>query len=73
MPRHSAGIGRGRTVGGPAFGVHPPGQLRITSTIIREYEADGSFHILSDRGEIELIDNAQDPYAADPISVVRLP
>jgi hypothetical protein len=28
---------------------------------------------LSDRGEIELIDNAQDPYAADPVSVVRLP
>ena len=44
-----------------------------TTTIIREYGADGSFHILSDRGEIELIDNAQDPYAADPISVVRLP
>jgi hypothetical protein len=44
-----------------------------TTTIIREYRADGSFHILSDRGEIELIDNAQDPYAADPVSVVRLP
>jgi hypothetical protein len=44
-----------------------------TTTIIREYAADGSFHILSDRGEIELIDNAQDPYAPDPISVVRLP
>jgi hypothetical protein len=44
-----------------------------TTTIIREYGADGSFHILSDRGEIELIDNAQDPYAADPVSVVRLP
>jgi hypothetical protein len=44
-----------------------------TTTIIREYGADGSFHILSDRGEIELIDNAQDPYAPDPISVVRLP
>jgi hypothetical protein len=43
------------------------------TTIIREYGADGSFHILSDRGEIELIDNAQDPYAADPVSVVRLP
>lgn len=44
-----------------------------TTTIVREYAADGSFHILSDRGEIELIDNAQDPYAPDPISVVRLP
>jgi hypothetical protein len=44
-----------------------------TTTIIREYAADGSFHILSDRGEIELIDNARDPYAPDPVSVVRLP
>jgi hypothetical protein len=44
-----------------------------STTIIREYSADGSFHILSDRAEIELIDNAQDPYAPDPISVVRLP
>jgi hypothetical protein len=44
-----------------------------TTTIVREYGADGSFQILSDRGEIELIDNAQNPYAPDPISVVRLP
>ena len=44
-----------------------------TSTIIREYRADGSYHIMSDRGEIELVDNAGDPYAADPVSVVRLP
>ena len=44
-----------------------------TTTIIREYQADGSFLILSDRCEIELIDNAQNPYAADPVSVVRLP
>lgn len=29
-----------------------------TSTIIREHRADGSYHIMSDRGEIELIDNA---------------
>jgi hypothetical protein len=29
--------------------------------------------VMSDRGEIELIDNAHDPYAADPVSVVRLP
>jgi hypothetical protein len=41
--------------------------------IIREYSADGSFHIMSDRAEIELIDNAQDPHAPDPISLVRLP
>ena len=26
-----------------------------TSTIIREYRADGSYHIMSDRGEIELM------------------
>jgi hypothetical protein len=44
-----------------------------TTTIIREYRADGSLHILSDRGEIEITDNAQDPYAPDPVSVVRLP
>jgi hypothetical protein len=41
--------------------------------IIREYRADGSFHIMSDRGEIELVDNARDPCAPDPISLVRLP
>lgn len=41
--------------------------------IIREYRADGSLHIMSDRGEIELIDNAQNPYASDPVSVVKLP
>jgi hypothetical protein len=44
-----------------------------TTTVIREYRADGSLHILSDRGEIEITDNAQDPYAPDPVSVVRLP
>jgi hypothetical protein len=44
-----------------------------THTVIREYRADGSYHILSDRGEIELIDNAANPYAPDPVSVVRLP
>ena len=44
-----------------------------STTIIRQYVADGSFHILSDRGEIELVDNASDPYAASPISVVRVP
>jgi hypothetical protein len=44
-----------------------------TTTIIREYRADGSFLILSDRGEIELIDNSADPYAHEAVSVVRLP
>lgn len=44
-----------------------------THTVIREYRADGSYHILSDRGEIELIDNAANPYAPDPVSLVRLP
>lgn len=44
-----------------------------TTTIIREYQADGSLHVLSDRGEIELVDNAQNPYASDPVSVVKLP
>ena len=32
-----------------------------TTTVIREYRSDGTFHIMSDRGEIELIDNAQNP------------
>jgi hypothetical protein len=44
-----------------------------TTTVVREYRSDGTFHIMSDRGEIELIDNAQDPYATEPVSVVRLP
>jgi len=44
-----------------------------TLTVIREYRTDGTFHIMSDRGEIELIDNAQNPLAPDPVSVVRLP
>lgn len=41
--------------------------------VIRAYQADGSLLIMSDRGEIELIDNAQNPYAPDPVSVVKLP
>jgi hypothetical protein len=44
-----------------------------TITVIREYRSDGTFHIMSDRGEIELIDNAQNPLSPDPVSVVRLP
>lgn len=41
--------------------------------LIREYSADGSFHIMSDRAEIELIDNAGDYKQPNTISVVRLP
>ena len=44
-----------------------------TITVIREYRSDGTFHIMSDRGEIELADNAQNPLSPDPVSVVRLP
>lgn len=44
-----------------------------TVVVIRAYHSDGSFHILSDRAEIELIDNANDPGAPDPVSLVRLP
>jgi hypothetical protein len=44
-----------------------------TVVVVREYHADGSFHILSDRAEIELIDNANNPGAPDPVSLVRLP
>jgi hypothetical protein len=41
--------------------------------IIRNYPADGSFHIMSDRGEIELIDNAGNYRSPQSVSVVRLP
>jgi hypothetical protein len=41
--------------------------------IIREYPADGSFHIMSDRGEIELFDHAGDYRSPQPVSIVRLP
>jgi hypothetical protein len=34
---------------------------------------DGSYHIMSVRAEIELIDNAGDPDAPDPVSIVILP
>jgi hypothetical protein len=40
---------------------------------IRNYSADGSFRVMSDRGEIELIDNAGDHRSPNTISVVRLP
>ena len=41
--------------------------------IIRPYPADGSFHIMSDRGDIELVDNAGAYRSPDSISVVKLP
>jgi hypothetical protein len=41
--------------------------------IIRHYEADGSFHIMSDRGKIELVDNAGDYRSPVSISMVELP
>jgi hypothetical protein len=41
--------------------------------IIRSYLADGSFHIMSDRGEIELIDHAGDYRSPQSVSVVKLP
>jgi hypothetical protein len=41
--------------------------------IIRNYPADGSFHVMSDRGEIELIDHATDHRSPQSVSVVKLP
>lgn len=41
--------------------------------IIRNYPADGSFHIMTDRGEIQLIDNAGDYFSPTAVSIVRLP
>jgi hypothetical protein len=41
--------------------------------IIRNYPADGSFHIMSDRGEIKLIDNAGNYRSPQSVSVVKLP
>lgn len=44
-----------------------------TVVIIRNYPADGSFHIMSDRGEIELIDHAGNYRSPQAMSVVKLP
>jgi hypothetical protein len=44
-----------------------------TVVVIRNYAEDGSFRVMSDRGEIELIDNAGDHRSPNTISVVRLP
>lgn len=41
--------------------------------IIRNYSADGSFQIMTDRGEIELLDYARDYRSPQPVSVVKLP
>jgi hypothetical protein len=41
--------------------------------IVRHYSADGSFHIMSDRGAIQLVDNAGDYRSPVSISVVKLP
>lgn len=44
-----------------------------TVVIIRNYPADGSFHIMSDRGKIELVDNAGDYRSPQSVSIVKLP
>jgi hypothetical protein len=48
---------------------HSDGSL----VVIRNYSADGSFHIMSDRGQIELVDHATDYRSPQSVSVVRLP
>ncbi len=44
-----------------------------TVVVLREYTVDGSFHVMSDRAEIQVLDHAWDPASPDAISVVRLP
>jgi hypothetical protein len=44
-----------------------------TVVIIRHYAADGSFHVMSDRGEIGVVDNAGDFRSPVSVSLVRLP
>jgi len=44
-----------------------------TVVVVREYSVDGSFHVMSDRGEIQVLDHAWDPASPVAISVVRLP
>jgi hypothetical protein len=44
-----------------------------TAAVIREYRSHGTCHIMSGRGEIKLADNAANPLAPGPVSVVRLP
>jgi hypothetical protein len=44
-----------------------------TVVVLREYTVDGSFHVMSDRAEIEVLDHAWDPASPHAVSVVRLP
>lgn len=44
-----------------------------TVVVLRNYAADGSFHVLSNKGEIRLIDKANDYRSPSPVSVVLLP
>jgi hypothetical protein len=44
-----------------------------TTVVIRQYPADGSFRIMSDRGPIDVLDHARDPSSPQSVSVVRLP
>jgi hypothetical protein len=44
-----------------------------TVVVLREYTVDGSFHVMSDRDEIQVLDHAWDSASPDAISVVRLP
>lgn len=57
----------------PAFSEERYTHADGSVVIIRSYSADGSFHLLSDRGAIELVDNAGDYRAPNPVSVVKLP
>ena len=44
-----------------------------TTVVIRSYLADGSYHLLSDRGAFEVVDHARDRTSPQAVSVVRLP
>jgi hypothetical protein len=44
-----------------------------SEVVIRQYHVDRSFRVMTNRGEIKLIDNAQDPRSPDPVSIVYLP
>jgi hypothetical protein len=57
----------------PAFSEERYTHADGSVVIIRSYSADGSFHLLSDRGAIEFIDNAGDYRSFNPVSVVKLP
>jgi hypothetical protein len=57
----------------PAFSEERYTHADGTVVVIRSYLADGSFRVMSDRGDIELIDNAGDHNSPNTISVVKLP